>query len=176
MQIRHTSAPCFTCESLMHTILAATRLKHYRVFSGIKMQLFESNHYVLPTSNCVFTNRSEWCAQFINVQRSPHRQQLQTALFPKDCRTMLEELCSFFSSTAKWTLFQRCYLCFCSPAMASLLLWTAARYIQTGNRESRHGVSAYSVERTLIGEFYFCARLSSSVIGSDCDGAFTGCS
>lgn len=57
-----------------------TCLKHNRVFLGLRCNFFPSNHYVLPTS---ITYRSEWCAQFINVQRSPHRKQLQTALFPK---------------------------------------------------------------------------------------------
>lgn len=47
MQTRHTSAPGFSCESLQHThgttkVLAATCLKHNRVFLGLRCNFLKA--------------------------------------------------------------------------------------------------------------------------------------
>lgn len=69
------------------------------------------------------------------------------------------------------------------PALLSMFLRPGDSFFVAGNvgtsrqaaRESRHWGDVYSAADswTLIGRFYFCAALSSVVIGSNWDGAFT---
>lgn len=143
-------------------------------FFGLKSNFLKATLLLAPPKKLCITYRSKRCAHFISVQRNTDRKRLHTALFPRDFRTILKEPRPFFSPTAMSTLFKRCYLCFCAPAIASLLLRTICTSRQAA-RESRHWGYVYSAADswTLIGRFYSCAAPSSVVIGSNGHGAFT---
>lgn len=174
-QARLANNPGFSCKSVKHAYSTIkVLLANPPGFFRIEKQLFESNPFTCPPKKLCITYRSKRCAHFISVQRNTDRKRLQTALFPRDFRTILKEPRPFFSPTAMSTLFKRCYLCFCAPAIASLLLRTICTSRQAA-RESRHWGYVYSAADswTLIGRFYSCAALSSVVIGSNGHGAFT---
>lgn len=92
---------------------------------GLKSNFLKATLLLAPPKKLCITYRSKRCAHFISVQRNTDRKRLQTALFPRDFRTIPKEPRPFFSPTAMSTLLKRCYLCFCAPAIASLLLRTS---------------------------------------------------
>lgn len=176
----HISAPGCSCESLQHTHgttkeLAVTCLKHNRFFLGLRcnflkatiMSYLQVTVYYLPLRMV----RSVHQCSAKPSQRTTPNGTFSERLSHDTGRTVF-----FLFFDGEINLIPALLSMFQRPGDGFFVALNGGSIHQTGNRESRHRVSAYSVERTLIGGFYFCAGLSCGVIGSDWDGAFTGCS
>lgn len=129
-QARLANKPGFSCKSLKHTystikVLSANCCKPTWVFSDWKATFWKQPFYSPPQETV--HNLPLQTVRSLHQCTAEHWQKTTPngTFSPKDFRTILKEPRPFFSPTAMSTLFQRCYLCFCAPAIAPLLLRTS---------------------------------------------------